>query len=239
MSAQFPAGNGIFETLKTVNGKAFALGRHIARAKRSAGILGIPFPTDYEIHTSVRELLGSGEGIPEIGRLRMTFTNAGEFELLHENLHPWSNPARLMLLDQPIDETSPHSGIKALPFSQNVACLEIARSEGFDDGIRLNTRFEICESSVANLLLRLGGQWVTPNLASGCLPGVTRELSLEWMEIRESTIMATELESVEAIFLLSSLKDLQPVTILGDRKLEIDMSLADQFARRAAESFEP
>ncbi|MDP1720509.1 MAG: aminotransferase class IV [Candidatus Nanopelagicaceae bacterium] len=239
MSAQFPEGNGIFETLKTVNGEAFALGRHIARAKRSAGILGIPFPTDYEIRISVGDLLGSGGEIPEIGRLRMTFTNAGEFELLHENLYPWSNPARLMLLDRPIDETSPHRGIKMLPFSENVDCLAIARSEGFDDGIRLNTRNEICESSVANLLLRLDGQWVTPNLASGCLPGVTRELSLEWLAIRESAIAATELESIEAIFLLSSLKDLQPVAILGDRKLEIDMHLADEFARRASESFEP
>ncbi len=239
MNVQFPEGNGIFETLKTVNGEPFALGRHIARAKRSARILGISFPTEYEIRISVADLLRSEGEIPEMGRLRMTFTNSGEFELLHENLHPWSNPARLVLLDRPVDETSPRSGFKMLPFTQNVASLTEARAKGFDDGIRLNQKREVCESSVANLLLRLEGQWVTPELASGCLPGITRELSLEWLEIQERRISAAELENVEAIFLLSSLKELQPVAVLGDQELTIDMYLAEEFARHARESFEP
>jgi branched-chain amino acid aminotransferase len=239
MNIQFPEGNGIFETLKTVNGEPFALGRHIARARRSASILGIPFPTEYEIRSSVADLLRSGGEIPEMGRLRMTFTNSGEFELLHENLHPWSIPARLVLLDRPVDETSPRSGLKMLPFTQNVALLAEARAKGFDDGVRLNQKNEVCESSVANLLLRLDGQWVTPDLAAGCLPGITRELSLEWLEIKARRISATELENVEAIFLLSSLKELQPVAVLGDRELTIDMHLAEEFARHARESFEP
>jgi branched-chain amino acid aminotransferase len=239
MSIQFPEGNGIFETLKTVNGEPFALGRHIARAKRSAGILGIPFPAESEIRSSVADLLLTGREIPKVGRLRMTFTNSGEFELLHENLHPWLIPARLVLLDRPVDETSPRTGLKMLPFTQNVALLAEARAQGFDDGVRLNQRNEVCESSIANLLLRLDGQWVTPDLAAGCLPGITRELSLEWLEIQERPISATELENVESIFLLSSLKELQPVAVLGDRELTIDMHLAEEFARHARESIEP
>lgn len=239
MSREFPAGNGIFETLKTVDGHVFALGRHIARAKRSAQILGIPFPTEYDIRISVEDLLKAGKETPEFGRLRMTFTHAGEYELLHENLHPWSSPARLTVLARPVDENSSLAGHKTLPFSQNVAFLTEARSQGFDDGIRFNQRDEICESTVANLLLRIGGQWVTPNLASGCLPGITRELSLEWLGIREGSTLASEIEKIEAIFLMSSLRDLQPVSMLGERELEIEMHLAEEFARRAAESFEP
>lgn len=239
MSLQFPEGDGIFETLKTVHGKVFALGRHIARAERSARILGIPFPTEYDIRISVEELFESGKEIPEVGRLRMTFTHLGEFELLHENLHPWSSPSRLTLLKRPVNENSPRAGHKTLPFSENVACLALARSEGFDDGIRLNQKNEICESSVANLILRLDGEWVTPDLASGCLPGITRELSLEWLGIRERTISASEIENIEGIFLLSSLKELQPVAILGDRELKIDVYLAEEFTRHAARTIEP
>lgn len=239
MSVQFPEGNGIFETLKTINGEAFALGRHIARAQRSAQILGIPSPSEYEIRTAVEELLMPGRNIPDVGRLRMTFANSGEFGLLHENLHTWTSPARLMLLDRPVDETSPESGHKLLPFSENVACLELARAEGVDDGIRLNQKGEICESSVANLLLRIEGQWVTPELSSGCLPGITRELSLEWLAVKERTISVDELGNVDSIFLMSSLKELQPAAILGDRRLEVDMQLAEEFARHVNESFEP
>jgi branched-chain amino acid aminotransferase len=239
MSAQFPEGNGIFETLKTLNGQTFALGRHIARAERSATRVGIPFPSESEIRISVENLLKNSKEVPEVGRLRLTFSNSGEFELLHENLHHWTSPARLTLLDRPVDEYSPKSGIKALPFTENVACLAVARSQGFDDGIRLNTKNEICESSVANVLLHIDGEWVTPDLSSGCLPGITRELSLEWLEIRERQIPIEELENIEAIFLLSSLRDLQPVSHLGERELEIGMSLPEEFARCVAESNEP
>ncbi|MBI3428896.1 MAG: aminotransferase class IV, partial [Actinobacteria bacterium] len=141
--------------------------------------------------------------------------------------------------DNVVDENSPLSGIKSLPFTENVHCLDLARSDGFDDGIRLNFKNELCESSVANLLIRIDGQWVTPDLASGCLPGITRELALEWFSIGDRAILHEELDRVEAIFLLSSLKILQPVATLKDRHLEIDMRLAEEFAQRMMENIDP
>ncbi len=239
MMNAFPEGNGIFETLKTTRGKPFALGRHIARAARSARKIGIPFPTENEIRVSVNELLQPNLDLPETGRLRMTFTDLGEFELLHENLHTWTAPARLTLLDLPVDENSPLSGIKSLPFTENVQTLEFARTSGFDDGIRLNMKGEVCESAVANLLLRIDEKWVTPNLASGCLPGITRELALEWCSIGEEAIFGDALDQVEAIFLLSSLKDLQPVALLGTRELEIDLALPAIINYRMLENVDP
>ena len=237
--SEFPEGSGIFETLKTTRGTPFALRRHIARAERSARKIGIPFPTVSEIRSSIDELLKPSLALPETGRLRMTFSNSGEFEMLHENLHVWTNPARLTVLDRPVNEKSPKSGIKSLPFSENVEALELARAGGFDDGIRLNSKREVCESAVANLVLQIDGEWVTPNLASGCLPGITRELALEWSSIEERTILAEELDQVEAIFLLSSLKNLQPVASLGTRDLEIDMGLAEEFAQHMLENIDP
>ena len=239
MTDIFPAGSGLFETLKTMEGHPFALGRHIARAERSAKKIGIPFPSEIEIRDAVDDLLKTGEGLPEVGRLRMTFSESGEFELLHENLHGWTSPARLTVLDRPINEMSPLSGIKSLPFTENVLCLELARSEGFDDGIRLNFKNEVCETSVANLLLRIDREWVTPHLASGCLQGITRELVVEWSSIEERSILVEELPQVEAIFLLSSLKNLQPVAFLGDRELEIDMKLAELATARILENIDP
>lgn len=239
MTGIFPAGSGLFETLKTIEGRPFALGRHIARAKKGAQRMGIPFPSEYEIRSAVEDLLRAGEGLPEVGRLRMTFSDSGEFELLHENLHLWTSPARLTVLDRPIDEMSPLSGIKSLPFTDNVLCLELARSEGFDDGVRLNLKNEVCETSVANLLLQFDGEWATPHLASGCLPGITRELVVEWFSVEERPIAVEELAQVEAIFLLSSLKNLQPVAFLGGRELEIDMKLAELATARILENIDP
>ena len=239
MTAQFPEGNGIFETIKTINGVPFALTRHIARASRSAAILDKPIPNPDEIAFAVEALLDNTPEILKFGRLRISFDRSGEPDLIHETYHPWVNPAKLMIFDSPIDENSPTVGMKTLPFTEHIQCLAVARENGFDDGVRFNLKGEICESAVANLLLKIEGQWVTPNLASGCLPGVTRELALEWLDIEEVVVAEKELNEATSIYLLSSLKDAQPVSMLESKTLEIDTRLRQELLDRIAQNIDP
>lgn len=239
MSALFPGGEGIFETIKTRDGIPFALSRHIARASRSAQRLDLSIPSESDIRALVAEVLATSPVTTQIGRLRVSFFTSGEVSVLHENYQRWINPARLTILDQPIDENVGLVGIKALPYTENIDCLDRAHSAGFDDGIRLNKKGQVCESAVANLLLRINGQWCTPNLASGCLPGITRELAIEWPGIQERVVEAHDLDRSDAIFLLSSLKDAQPVSSLNGRLLEIDSDLMAQMADRMAQDIDP
>jgi branched-chain amino acid aminotransferase len=239
MTAQFPEGEGIFETIKTDRGLPFALGRHIARAKKSASILGLKFPSESKIRESVATLMLKRPATMEHGRLRITFHATGEYHLLHENFHPWESPARLTLLEESIDESSPTVGMKTLPFTENIRCLRLAHIAGFDDGIRFNTKGEVCETSVSNLLLRIKGRWVTSNLASGALPGITRGLVLEWLNVSEDVITYADLEHVEAIYLLCSLKQAQPVSFLEGRSLEIDPSIQEELSEKMARDLEP
>lgn len=239
MIAQFPEGEGIFETIRTHNGVPFALGRHIARARRFAQILDLRFPEEVEIRNSVSKLMQASPTSLEHGRLRITFSKSGEYDLLHENYHPWINPARLTVLEEVIDETSPTVGIKTLPFTEHIEALRTAHIAGFDDGIRLNTRGHVCESAVANLLFRIQGRWITPTLASGCLPGITRELILEWFPVEEEELTNADLGGIEAAYLLSSLKNAQPVSFLEDRPLEIDGSIQEELRERMARDVEP
>lgn len=239
MSVQFPEGEGIFETIKTIRGVAFALSRHIARATRSAGILGMKIQTEIQIRHAIAELLSRAPESLEFGRLRITFQPDGEFELVHETYHPWTNPARLTVSDLEIDETSPLVGMKTLPFTENITSLKRAQEQGFDDAIRCNTSGDVVETSIANVLLKIGDRWITPNLASGCLPGITRELALEWLDIAESVVTHADLDRATSMYLLSSLKDAQPVSILADRPLEIDTRLRQELADRMAQDIDP
>ena len=50
-------GDGVFETLKVVDGVPFALTRHLGRLKRSADGLGLPEPDDDVVRTAVAETL--------------------------------------------------------------------------------------------------------------------------------------------------------------------------------------
>lgn len=239
MTGEFPEGDGIFETIKTIHRVPFALSRHLVRARRSAVILGLPIQTEAQIRREVSTVLARTPDSLEFGRLRISFHKSGEIELTHETYHPWTNPARLAILDRPINENSPLVGIKTLPFTENIECLKLAHEAGFDDGIRFNSQGHVVESAVSNLLLKIDNRWVTPSLESGCLPGITRGLALEWFDIEERAVPREDLERAESMYLLSSLKDAQPVSVLVERSLVIDPELEREFVNRRLEKIDP
>lgn len=239
MIAQFPGGDGIFESLKTVGGVPFALTRHLARAVRSAATLGMRIQPDTEVRQAVIGLLSETPQSLEFGRLRIRFHKSGEFDLVHETYHPWTSPARLTILDRPINESSPFAGLKVLPFTENIECLKLAHDEGFDEGVRFNLSGVVSESATSNLLLKIDDQWVTPNLASGCLPGITRELALQWFDIGERVVTQEDLGNAESIYLISSLKVAQPVSLLEGRSLEIDTQIRQELVDRMAQDIDP
>jgi len=78
----------------------------------------------------------------------------------------------------------------------------------FDDAIFVNERGEVMESALANLLYAKDGQWFTPDLNSGCLPGVIRALLIENFGVIEKPLLGEELESVEGLALTSSVREI-------------------------------
>lgn len=239
MTEQFPGGTGIFESIKTIRGVPFALTRHIARAKRSATILGMTMQPEIEIRRAVADLMAKTPASMEFGRLRIRFHVSGELDLVHETYHPWTRPARIMILQRPINELVPSAGLKTLPFTENIECLKIAHDAGYDEGVRFNLSGVVAESATSNLLLKLGDRWITPSLASGCLPGVTRELAIEWLGIAEAVVSRANLDVAESIYLISSLKIAQPVSELAGRSLEIDSRIGEELADRMAQNVDP
>lgn len=239
MTIQFPGGDGIFESLKTINGVPFALTRHLARATRSAAILGMRIQSDTEIRQAITDLLDKTPQSLEFGRLRIRFHKSGEFDLVHETYHPWTSPATLTILNRPINESGPSAGLKALPFTENIECLKLAHEEGFDEGVRLNLSGAVAESATSNLLLKINDRWVTPSLASGCLPGVTRELALLWLDILEKVVTQEDLEGADSIYLISSLKVAQPISVFKERALEIDTQIREELLAHMANDIDP
>lgn len=239
MKTLFPEGDGIFETLKTSDGLPFALSRHIARATRSARKLNLPIPSESDIREAISWELSQSAITTPVGRLRVSFSTAGEIAVVHENYQRWNFPARVTIIDSPFDEDDPMVGIKALPYTQNIAFLESVQLAGFDDGIRLNKKGLVCESAVANILLRINGTWCTPNLASGCLPGIMRELMIEWFGVHEWAIEVDDLAQADAMFLLSSLKDAQPVSSLDGQAFDVDSTFMSEIAVRLAQDIDP
>jgi para-aminobenzoate synthetase / 4-amino-4-deoxychorismate lyase len=70
----------------------------------------------------------------------------------------------------------------------------------------LNTRGELTETTRATLALQLDGQWWTPPLASGCLPGVERGRLLDVGVLRERVLLRGDLDRAEGLAVVSSLR---------------------------------
>ena len=66
-------GDGVFETMKVVDGVPFALGRHLARLHGSAGRLGLVAPPAAELRAAAAQLIAA-HAPGEVGRLRITLT---------------------------------------------------------------------------------------------------------------------------------------------------------------------
>jgi len=226
--------SGIFETLRTEHGRTFDLERHLARAEKSAKTLGLTFASKEKVAADVAVVLERDKDVLAMGRLRINFHRDGAFEIRHESYEQWKAPAKLTKIDAAINTRNSVTGHKTLPYTENLAALEIASRAGFDEGLRINERGEVVEGSISNLIAEIDGHWITPPLSSGCLPGITRELAVEKLSVTEATILPADLDRATSLFIATSLRDLQPVAFLNSKPLSIgknSLQLIANFAK--------
>lgn len=115
------------------------------------------------------------------------------------------------------NEHSPLAGLKCASYAENLIALDHARQNECDEAIFLNTAGELCEATMANLFLVKNGILRTPSLASGCLPGITRELIVELairhgFSCQEGALSLDDFHAADEIFLTSSTRGPVPVS---------------------------
>ena len=210
----FPKSTGIFETIKTVNGAPVALGRHMRRAVKSARELGIALPDEELMRTEILRVIQ--ENPFPIGRLRICF-GQNIFLLTHDSYSELAEPARVNFYSQ----TVIGSVHKVFPYDSRFAIIAAANNEGFHDSILFNDKNEITETAVANVVFLINGEWCTPPITAGILPGVMRAIAIEECGVKVRAIHVSEIPEVESGFLLSSLRIAQQISHIGDMKLTI------------------
>lgn len=224
-SDRWPFGSGLFETVRIENGTPQLLREHLARARNSAAVLGYSIPSDREIF----EKIGSLDRI-ELGRMRLTFG-----ETFQVSLDPYvesNNSARIGLRNLEIDFAA--KAHKAFPYTDNLKMLTEARVDGFDEVLIVNQDNKVSEGAISNFVFRIDGLWVTPSLDSGVLPGIIRGFVISSGLAIESEISVIELDKATHAFALSALRIAQPISQIGDRKLQED-EISKQWALKLRE----
>jgi len=220
----FPKGSGIFETIKSVDGNLVSLNRHMRRAANSARELGIVIPGEEVIRQEIIRVLADNP-FP-VGRLRICFGN-DLFTVTHDEYLERTEPVNVNFYS----ETVIGSQHKLFPYDFRFSIIEAARNEGFDDSILFNARNEITESAVSNLVFLVDGEWITPPITAGLLPGVVRAIAIEQCAVQVRPIHVSEIPEVESAFLLSSLRIAQPISHIGDMKVKIGEASLELQAR--------
>lgn len=226
-------GDGIFETMKLVDGVPFALTRHLSRLARSADALGITLPPESLTREALAATaLANAEEVGGIGRMRLTVTHgngvlgdpyAGDgvatLIVTVVTQPPWPATSTVALSNYRRNERSALAGVKSTSYAENAIALRQAKADGADEALLLNTRDELCEGTGSNIFVVLDDELLTPPLASGCLNGVTRQLVMHWSSVQEVPIPAAELPRISEAFLTSSTRDIHPIARLGGRDL--------------------
>jgi branched-chain amino acid aminotransferase len=250
-------GDGVFETLKVLEGVPFARGRHHARLQRSLAGLGLP-PADLaHIDDGIEAVLG-GEPLP-FGRLRYTVTG-GRGPLGSDRstgtltyvvtAGPAVRPGpscSLVSVPWTRNEQAATAGIKTTSYADNVVALAFAKEHSADEAIFANTQGRLCEGTGSNVFTVVGDVVSTPPASEGPLLGVTRDLVVEWglaagFDIREVPVSFATLAVADEVFITSSTRDVLPATVVNGRRLEIGpvtTRLREEFARRSTMEVDP
>lgn len=251
----FTVGDGVFETMQVKDGKAFALNRHLRRLENSANLLGINFLDADYLKTVVAEVIKSNVDLQAAGRLRITLTSGDgplgsdrnsekpTLVVAMSQLPKWSKSAKVAGVRMPRNHLSPLAGAKTTSYAENVLALATAKELGADEAILPNVAMNICEGTGSNFFAVIDGQVITPPLTSGCLGGITRELVCEWFDCEERDLPFTSLGEVDAAFLTSTTRDVQPISQINSRETNVENAqvkrIQSEFLAKMSETVDP
>ena len=250
----FLVGDGVFESVKVLDGAAFALTRHLRRLFASAAGLGLSAPEESRVRQAVVATLQANP-LPGPGKLRITWTSGngplgsdrvdapGTLVVAVAALGPVPDSVAALTVPWPRNERGALAGLKTTSYAENAIALAHARARGAAEAIFTDGSGRVCEGTGSNVFAVLGGRVLTPTLRTGALAGVTRALVLEWTEAEEADFGPAELARAEEVFLTSTTREVQAVHALDGRELPAPgprtRGIAAEFARRAAAGLDP
>lgn len=221
-------GWGVFSTIRVYRGVMFAWERHSARMQRDAKLMRVPFPNDASwLEERLYRLIEANHAQEATLRVVVVRNHGGMWEgpaatrdfdviAFTADVADWGGAVKLGVVPNARYAANEFAGVKYLSWAQNLTWYERAHEQGLDEVILLNERGELSECTSANIFLAFGEEVRTPPLDSGCLPGVTRMLLVEEIQVPgvriiEKTLFPADLEGADEVFISSSTRELLPV----------------------------
>ena len=261
-------GAGLFETFRTWSGQASLLSRHLARLREGCRRYRIELPAgallpqaETELPRILRELLERNGWADAVFRYTVTAGVAPP----GLPVAPYRYPSEIIVL-RPLSAAPAGGWSLHVLATRRLAPESVPRPKSLQYGNALMGRWEMLDRGLAagteglmltpegrmaegvttNLFFFARGEWCTPALALGVLPGVVRAVVLELAQaegrpVREGSFPPTMLAESEMVFLTSGALGLAPVRQVFDeagRLLAEPATVDHPWFQRLAEQFQ-
>jgi branched-chain amino acid aminotransferase len=252
-------GSGVFEGIRcydTPKGPAvFRLGEHLQRLHNSARLLQmeLPYSVD-ELTDATNELLGAN-GLDECYIRPIAFYGYGQL-----GVSARGNPVETVLMSWPwgsyLGEEGLAKGIRAkisswqrvppnvVPhvakatgvYLNSLLAVTEANNAGYDEAILLTPEGTVADGSGENIFVVKNGVIYTPDLASGILPGITRDTVTQIAQdlgytVLEKALIRSDLYLADEVFMTGTAAEVTPLRSVDDYELGVgEITLAIQKA---------
>lgn len=228
--------DGVFETMRVLNGIAPMAAAHLARLTHGADRLGLVLPTGLAgqlteaasaahrmniLDAVLRITLTRGDALPGMaglsgGAARAIITLTPRIAVREEVLE---RGLTLITSQWRWSARRATAGIKSLDYTANVLALREAHSQGVDDALVLDTDDRIVGCSASNICWFADATLFTPSAATGALPGTTLGLlralaPTVGLRLQETEAPIEALLHADAACASSSIRGVVPITQL-------------------------
>jgi branched-chain amino acid aminotransferase len=242
-------GSGVFEGIRcydTPKGPAvFRLGEHMQRLHNSARLLHmqIPYSVD-ELKDATNELLGAN-GLDECYIRPIAFYGYGQLGVAARG-----NPIETVLMSWPwgsyLGEDGLANGIRAkisswqrIPpnvvphvskatgvYLNSMLAVTEANNAGYDEAILLTPEGTVADGSGENIFVVRDGVIYTPDLATGILPGITRDTVTQIAQdlghtVLEKALIRSDLYLADEVFMTGTAAEVTPLRSIDDHEIGV------------------
>ena len=241
-------GCGVFETLRSYDGKLFRLSEHLHRLRSGADFLGLTVPAILLMDAVVSTMEAAGRGEARLNIYAAAGTgNRVEIVVTAREYRPplpeeYRHGLKAFISSIRRNQSNPLTRYKTLNQHDNQSALAQARRHGAAEAIFLNDSGEAAETNRGNLFIIKKGAVTTPPPGAGILPGITRSALAACadsvgIELKEGRISRETLENADEVFITSSMVEVMPISAVNGRPVGNGAFPVSHFLHRALSAF--
>ncbi|MCM8804048.1 MAG: branched-chain-amino-acid transaminase [Candidatus Omnitrophica bacterium] len=239
-------GDGVFEGLRSYNGKIFKLDEHLIRLYKSGKAIALEIPLKFEelkkavIETVKRNNLKDSyirivvtRGIGDLGldprkcKHPTIFIIASHIQLYPDSLYEKGIDLITVPTRRNLNEAV-NPAIKSLNYLNNILAKIEATNVGATEGLILNQYGYVSECTGENIFIVKNNSLITPPISAGALEGITRKVVIDigvniGLQIKEENLTRYDIYTSDECFLTGTAAEIVPVVkvdgrIIGDGK---------------------